>query len=87
MAGRLRIVDYKTGGDSTTIDADLDRLFARGYCDVKAVRQLIIYCMVYAAQHDPEEPIQPLIYKFRDMALGGIQPLRIKADRFCGSRI
>ncbi len=82
VAGRLRIVDYKTGGDSTTIDADLDRLFARGYCDVKAVRQLIIYCMVYAAQHDPEEPIQPLIYKFRDMALGGIQPLRIKADRY-----
>ncbi|MDE5920872.1 MAG: PD-(D/E)XK nuclease family protein, partial [Paramuribaculum sp.] len=82
VGGRLRIVDYKTGGDSTTIDADLDRLFARGYCDVKAVRQLIIYCMVYAARHDQSEAIQPLIYKFRDMALSGIQPIKIKSDRY-----
>ena len=82
VAGRLRIVDYKTGGDSTIIDADLDRLFARGYSDVKAVRQLIIYCMVYAADNHTDEPIQPVIYKFRDMALGGLQPLKIKTDRY-----
>ena len=62
VAGRLRIVVYRTG--------------------VKAVRQLIIYCMVYAADNHTDEPIQPVIYKFRDMALGGLQPLKIKTDRY-----
>lgn len=74
--GRLRFVDYKTGSDQIEA-AGMDKLF--NY-EAHAIFQLMLYCYFYSMTTGNDEPIQPIIYKTRDLFTTGIRPLRIGKD-------
>lgn len=69
--GRLRFVDYKTGNDVLEAN-DMDKLF--NY-EAHAIFQLMLYCHFYSLKENTDEPIQPIIYKTRDLFTKGLQPL------------
>lgn len=71
--GTLRIVDYKTGGDTTAFTS-VDDLFAVPTKDhnFKGVLQLMLYCNAYALEKKTDEAIMPVIYKLRDMSQTGV---------------
>lgn len=73
----LRIVDYKTGSDTTEV-ASIDQLFHKRSASsprAKAVLQLMFYCNAYAAKTGHRGAIQPLIYKMRTLGTDGVRPL------------
>lgn len=70
---RLRIVDYKTGGDSTSA-TNVEGVF--GNYKTKAFLQLMIYCQAYAQKEGYTGPIQPLIYPVRNAIIKPYTPLR-----------
>lgn len=71
---RLRIVDYKTGDDTTGANS-IDTITDGSKKDRhKAMLQLMIYCNVYAAINNlGSQPIQPVIYKTRDVRNTGFK--------------
>ena len=71
--GTLRIVDYKTGKDTTKFRS-VDDLFAVTTRDknLRGILQLMLYCNAYALEKKiPDTPIMPLIYKLRNMDESG----------------
>lgn len=72
--GTLRIVDYKTGKDTTSFKS-VDELFAVTTKDknLRGILQLMLYCNAYAREKKiPDAPIMPVIYKLRDMSETGV---------------
>lgn len=65
----IRIVDYKTGLDEVSVNG-IDKLFDK---DHKAMRQLLLYCNVYAKDFDINSPITPIIYKIRNIGESGFK--------------
>ena len=63
----MRIVDYKSGGDETSISS-LDAAFSGKY-DSKGIFQVLLYSHLYSLieKLQPGTPIMPAIYKFRTM--------------------
>lgn len=79
-SGLLRLVDYKTGGDMLRAPG-MDSLFnpvLDNRC--KAMLQLFFYCNAYTGFTEPDYPVQPLIYSFRNMKKEGIVPLKIGGE-------
>lgn len=70
---RLRVVDYKTGGDSTSATT-VCSIF--GDYKTKAFLQLMIYCQAYAQEERYHGPIQPLIYPVRRSPVEPYAPLK-----------
>lgn len=66
VAGQLRMVDYKTGGDPTVFKK-MDDLFEApsGGKRCKAIAQLMLYCNAWHLEHPQDRAIQPVIYKLR----------------------
>lgn len=78
--GVTRIVDYKTGSDSTDFK-DIDELFDSSLSHRrKALLQLLFYCNAYAREIGSDEPIIPLIYSFRTLAIRGISPVEYNGE-------
>lgn len=72
--GILRIVDYKTGKDTTSFKC-VDELFDVTSKDknLRGILQLMLYCNAYALEKKiPDTPIMPVIYKLRDMSETGV---------------
>lgn len=77
--GRLRFIDYKTGGDKVT-PAKTENLFKRERHDDNAVFQLLTYCIAYNDMADnTHKGILPAVYPFRIMSLNGAIP-KIEID-------
>ncbi|MBR0023665.1 MAG: PD-(D/E)XK nuclease family protein [Muribaculaceae bacterium] len=68
----LRIVDYKTGTDSTSA-TNIENLFIPKKGRAKAILQLFLYCNAYAKENDYNGPIMPVIYKLRKMEETGVK--------------
>lgn len=75
----LRIIDYKTGSDSLSfkgVDSLVEYSNQSNSGLPRAITQLMLYCVAYATDSDndvgPEEPIEPLIYSFRDIMMEGV---------------
>lgn len=71
LDGKLRIVDYKTGGDDVLLKkpdtvADLFIPDSNGNRK-KAILQILLYCNAYALEENFDGPITPVIYKLRDL--------------------
>lgn len=78
----LRIVDYKTGNDAT-VAKSMDSLFTADSQGVrcKAILQLLFYCKIYADSKGYDGPIQPLIYKIRELSrTAQVSPLKLGGD-------
>ena len=71
--GTLRIVDYKTGKDTTSFK-NVDELFAvtTKEKNLRGVLQLMLYCNAYALEKKTDAPIMPVIYKLRNMSEAGV---------------
>lgn len=80
---RLRIIDYKTGEDETSIIDIKDMFLDRGKSGkrAKAMLQLFLYCQAFAQAKNLAEPIQPWIYSIRKVATTQFSPLRISAPQ------
>ncbi len=75
---RLRIVDYKTGGDDTSITSVseiFDQPKSPQATRKKAILQLMIYCQAYADKSGTDEPMQPMIYQIRKLLESGLRPV------------
>ncbi|MDE5979755.1 MAG: PD-(D/E)XK nuclease family protein [Muribaculaceae bacterium] len=77
----LRIIDYKTGEDETSIIDIRDMFQDRGKSGkrAKAMLQLFLYCQALAQAKNLDEPIQPWIYSIRKVATTPFSPLRISS--------
>lgn len=76
--GTLRFIDYKTGGDQTSVGS-IDELFGTDDKEpVGAVFQLLAYAYVYAATHPDVKDIKPEILKIFDAEKSITTPLSIK---------
>lgn len=76
--GRLRFVDYKTGGDPLVSNGVETMFQTNAKNRAKAIMQLLMYCHAYNTFRGEDEPIQPLIYKLRDIAsTHTVAPLKI----------
>lgn len=74
---QLRIVDYKTGSDKTSVTS-FEPVFDSANSDNNgAILQMFIYCNFYATLQDYDGPIQPIIYKLRTLKTDGLKPIII----------
>lgn len=74
VAGQLRMVDYKTGGDKTEYKT-IDNLFVPFGNDkkrCKAIAQLMLYCNAWHHEHPEDRVIEPVIYKLRKIEETGV---------------
>lgn len=77
----LRIVDYKTGKDITSISS-FDEIFDNSIAKNNgAILQMFIYCNFYSALTEYDGAIQPILYKLRTLNTTGIEPLTIGYER------
>lgn len=76
--GKLRFIDYKTGGDKVA-PAKMENIFKRERHDDDATFQLLTYCLAYNDMVDSTNGIMPVVYPFRIMAATGTIPT-IKID-------
>ena len=78
VAGRLRMVDYKTGRDETDFK-DVNDLFEAPSSSTKrrkAIAQLMLYCNAWQLEHSDDRVIYPVIYKLRDIDATGVFEMR-----------
>lgn len=71
-SGPVRIVDYKTGGDTTEFSG-INALFdnKKGGQRPHAILQLLLYSIAWAQEH-PDDDVMPVIYKLRNMSEAGV---------------
>lgn len=84
----VRIVDYKTGEDSTEA-SDMESLFKApsGKSRCKAMLQLLFYCKIYADNTKYDGAIQPVIYKTRELLKNEkVRPLKIEGEELLDYR-
>jgi CRISPR/Cas system-associated exonuclease Cas4 (RecB family) len=78
---QLRIVDYKTGSDKTSV-VSFGPVFDSSNADNNgAILQMFIYCNFYAALQNYDASIQPIIYKLRTLKTEGLQPIKIGSGK------
>lgn len=78
---QLRIVDYKTGSDKTSVSS-FDPVFDSANADNNgAILQMFVYCNFYAALQNYDGPIQPIIYKLRTLKTEGLKPIIIGSKK------
>ncbi len=70
----LRFIDYKSGNDETSAKS-LPEVFENK--KGKAIFQLLLYCVAYRDLMAYPYPIQPVIYKFSDLAKNDQKLIRI----------
>lgn len=74
--GTIRIIDYKTGADSTefAVADGLPALFDReqGFKRCKAILQLFLYCYAYLLENPDVPRVMPVIYKLASMDDSGV---------------
>lgn len=70
---RLRVVDYKTGGDRTTATS-VPAVFSD--YKVKAFLQLMLYCQAYASYTGYAGAIQPIIFPIRTVMVRKLDALQ-----------
>lgn len=74
--GILRIVDYKTGDESTDLK-DMEQMFTPGATSKeRAIFQVLLYCELYSVHENDESPIQPYIYALRKVLKSGLSPIK-----------
>lgn len=79
----MRIVDYKTGNDAT-VAKSMENLFTADSMGMrcKAILQLLFYCKIYAESKEYAGPIQPLIYKIRELSrTAKVTPLKMEGEK------
>lgn len=72
-----RIIDYKTGSDSTDFGSVQALFDTKAEHRPKAILQLFLYCQAYAQSEGYHEPIMPYIYPIRKVATQGFEPLKM----------
>ena len=79
----LRVIDYKTGEDSTDIIELKDMFVERSKSAkrAKAMLQLFLYCQALAQRENLDEAIQPWIYSIRKVATTSLSPLKISISQ------
>ena len=75
---RIRIIDYKTGSDETSI-VSLDQTFHD--FKKKAFLQVMLYAQAYARFRNCDQPIQPMIYALKRLMISPIEPIKGPAPR------
>ena len=72
VAGKLRIVDYKTGNDEVKL-SDFEQVFdgSKTGGHRKAILQIMLYCNAYSEFEKYGGDIMPVIYKIRDVRMLG----------------
>ncbi|MDE7397092.1 MAG: PD-(D/E)XK nuclease family protein, partial [Muribaculum sp.] len=80
--GTIRLIDYKTGNDSTELKAITDAFESTPSSSPnKAIRQLFIYANAYAIENKYFGAIQPVIYNLKSIATqSALKPITIGAD-------
>ena len=71
---RVRIIDYKTGGDKTDA-VSVEQIFTK--YDQKAFLQLMLYCEAYAQFTGYDGVIQPMVFQLRQAMVQDIKPLKL----------
>ncbi len=75
--GTIRVTDYKTGSDKTSID-NMDQMFETGNENhQKCFLQIFLYANAYALNKKYFGPIQPMVYLVGKMGNTPITPLEI----------
>lgn len=77
----LRIVDYKTGSDKTSVVSFVPVFDSSNADNNGAILQMFIYCNFYAALQNYDASIQPIIYKLRTLKTEGLQPIKIGSGK------
>ncbi len=73
--GKLRFIDYKTGGDATSAP-NIGSLFTNYRCS--AIFQLLLYAEAYKTMVDENTDIEPVVYNFTSITANGrIDPITI----------
>ncbi len=76
--GKLRFIDYKTGGDATSAP-NIGSLFSDYRCS--AIFQLLLYAEAYKAMVDEKTDIEPVVYNFTSITANGrIDPITIASE-------
>ena len=70
---RIRIIDYKTGSDDTSV-VNLEQMFHD--FKKKAFMQVMLYAQAYGQFNYCNEPIQPMVYSIRSLMISPITPLK-----------
>ena len=78
---QLRIVDYKTGSDKTSVVSFVPVFDSSNADNNGAILQMFIYCNFYAALQNYDASIQPIIYKLRTLKTEGLQPIKIGSGK------
>jgi len=73
---RIRIIDYKTGGDETFVSS-VGQMF-HDYRK-KAFVQVLLYAQAYAQFASYDGAIQPMVYALRNLMVKPIEPLGVTA--------
>lgn len=71
VGNTLRVIDYKTGRDSTSF-VNASELFNSNKVRNHAILQLLLYCNAYCQLEQKELTIKPMIYKLKNMDETGI---------------
>ena len=69
----LRIIDYKTGGDKTSVSNFTSAMDNSKGKIFKAIIQIFLYCNFYNYIRKSDTPIKPLIYTVKDMSQAEIK--------------
>lgn len=69
----IRIIDYKTGKDRTSVSSVGMMFNAKSQNRAKAMLQLMLYCNIYKVLHHPTETIKPIIYSIRKISDSGFR--------------
>lgn len=69
----LRIIDYKTGGDKTSVSSFATAMDNSKDKIHKAIIQIFLYCNFYNYIRKIDTPIKPLIYTVKDMSQAEIK--------------
>lgn len=81
LAGKTRIVDYKTGETAQKISALSDLFVDDRKKDLDGWLQILIYCEAYLA-HNQKAVVRPSIYRVKDLSSGEFSDtLRIREER------
>lgn len=73
----IRLIDYKTGGDSIKASSIATLFDGNKANRAKAILQLFLYSAAFSSAEGYDGAIQPMIYKFRTMSIEPISPLKI----------
>lgn len=81
VGGKLRIVDYKTGKTRVVINKPIEAMFeVGGDGDLLSVFQVLLYCVLYSAHYNDDQPIRPVIYDLNQVRKIGLSPIKYQKE-------